>query len=128
MVVVKDRKYLKTCRVNLGEFFGVAEADAFVELREPSVLEQNALATASAREQAALARGEAPDHTESIEAMKKLVAAAIVDHSLYETEEKKLPGDQVAAIIFDVSAMFSKVVEVYKEEILFTLGRRSAAT
>jgi hypothetical protein len=121
MIVVKENDYLVKHRAEVGQFFGQAPADAYIELREPSTFDASRLQIVS--KQAQDEGGEGP----IITFMAELLPRIIVDHSLYKTETKKLEKEEVAKLILDKTELFAFIVDEYSRNVLFTLGKGSAS-
>lgn len=115
MVIVKD-DYLITARISVGEFFGVPNDDAFIELRE-----LNTMAMAGFERDL-----KSQDNEQIIKAFVGILPNVIVDHNLMRDETNKLTAAEVAVIIERKLDLFLKVLEEYKDKVLFTQGKKSA--
>lgn len=120
MVVLKDRSYLITTRVNLGQFFGQPEEDAYITMREPDTFDANRLRKVS---QAGQASG---DSTEILETFAELLPKLITDHNFYDgSEDVKMPVEKLASVVMDKPELFAYLVQQYSENVLFILGKKS---
>ena len=114
MTIVND-SYLVTARINVGEFFGVPDADAFVEIREPDT-------KAWFKLEAVFKSG---DNEKIIEHFLSMLPALIVNHSIMKTATDPMTPDEVTGIIGGKLGLFMHVLNEYKERVLFTLGKKS---
>ena len=120
MVVVKDKSYLITCKVLLGDFFGRDAEEAFIELREPDNFDMNKMNVAISKAQ------KDGDNTSTLTVFREVLPRIIVDHSLYKSETEKMDAEEVAVLVMDKTDMFTAVLDQYSREVLFTLGKRNA--
>ena len=115
-MVIVNNNYLITARINLGRFFGVPEADAYVELREPSTFDALKMEKA--------AKGGEPE--ESLAVFREILPRLIVEHNLYRSESEKLSPEEVVEAMVEKMELFSFVVTEYSARVLFSLGKGSA--
>jgi hypothetical protein len=115
MVIVKDESYLVSEKIQVGQFFGLPDGDAFIEIREPGMKTSIAL-------QKAAAAGESEG---IIDAFSAALPGLIVDHSLMKTDTEKMTADEVVGVIMRKVGLFTHVITEYKEKVLFSLGERS---
>ena len=149
MIVVKDQSYLITTRVEVGEFFGGKPEEAFIELRETTNKDMNALIRAAKKaptknlkkeEYEALSQAEKDERTDrnldSNEEISKLFQSIlprlIVNHNLAkpaptpDAEPPLMSNSEVCDLIIDRTNLYSKVVGQYLAKVVFTLAPKSA--
>lgn len=126
MVIVKDKgSYLLTCRVLLGDFFGVSLEEAFVELRETDTRTAKRLSDASKKTK------QGGDDSEMVDVFLAELPDLVVAHSFYKPnpdqakEPELMSGKEVISLIADRLAPFERVVTEYSEKVLFTQGKKS---
>lgn len=119
MVVIKDKSYLITHRVNLGQFFDKPEEDAYIVLREPDTFTLSKLRSAKdAGEESGGA---------FIDLFAGVLPDLIVDHDLYKSETQKLTAQEVRDFIYDKTEILTCVVGEYSTNVLSFLGGKSAS-
>jgi len=118
-MIVHTKDYLVTTRIEIGEYFGVPQADAFVELREPDAFDSNRFGKVS--KECATTGDQGP----LLELFREVFPRLIVDHNLYQDEQTKLAGDAVVGVIMDKTSLLKKVLGDYSKNVLFTLGKKS---
>jgi hypothetical protein len=114
MVIVNDN-YLIKAKVLLGQFFDVPEEDVFIELREPT---SKALFK---MEEAFKSKDSMTILTVFIDLLPSLITA----HNLMRSETEKQSNAEVAAIVENKMDIFMHVLNKYKDDVLFTLGKKS---
>lgn len=117
MVVIKDKSYLITHRVNLGQFFDMPEEDAYIVLREPDTFTLTKMNEAKQTDDAS---GRA-----FVEFFAGVLPDLVVDHDLYKTETQKMTAQEVRDLVYDKMEIFMHIVTEYTEHVLFTLGKKS---
>jgi len=118
-MIVHTKDYLVTARIDIGEFFGVPAADAFVELREPDAFDSNRFGKVSKE------CTETGDQGPLLDLFREVFPRLIVNHNLYKDEKDQLTPADVVAVIMDKTALFKKVLNEYSRRVLFTLGKQS---
>lgn len=117
MVIVKDKSYLITIKVNIGKFFNLPEADAFVTLREPDTITLTKMNEAK--------NIEGGSGRAFIEFFSGVLPGIIVDHNLYKNDSEKLSTEDVRDLVCDKMDIFVHLVDEYAQKVLFTLGKKS---
>jgi len=116
MVVVKDKSYLITTRIEVGHHFNRERGEAYIVLREPNNSDLFRLKAAAKDEAAMLA------------AFSDILPRVLVEHNLYkpaEPAEVLLSPEEVRDLIVDRLGIYVEVVAKYCEEVVFTLGSRN---
>lgn len=99
-------KALKKVKIEFGTLIGLdTDAEAFVILKEMDTL--------STLKMRALAEKE----DEVIVYFKELLPNILVDHNLYETEDKKMSPKDVANFIFEKLEVSSKIIGDYTSSV-----------
>ena len=110
---VRQKAYdnaIQKVRVEFGTLIGLEEdKEAFVLLKELPTMEMMQLNEAHEK-----------GHKELIEFFRQVLPHIIVDHNLYETEEKKMTTEAVTAFIFEKLDVTSKIVSDYASASFFT--------
>jgi hypothetical protein len=114
MVIVEDSKYLVSEKILIGQFFGLPEQDAFIELREPDTRTMMKMQKASRTE----------DTEQVVEAFIEVFPKVLVDHSLMKSEKEKMTAAEVIEVLEKKMELFMYVVTTYSEKVLFTLGKK----
>lgn len=124
MIVVKDReKYLITCKILLGDFFGVSPEEAFVELRETDARTAKRLSDASKKSKTE------GDEEKIIDVFLAELPGLVVAHSFYKENpeagkpEVFMSSKEVIDLVADRIAPLERVVSEYSEKVLFTQGK-----
>lgn len=118
-MIVRTKDYLVSARIEIGEFFNVPAADAFVELREPDAFDSNRFGKVSK------ACTETGDQGPLLELFREIFPRLIVDHNLYKDEHERLSPAEVIAVIMDKTVLFKKVLTEYTKNVLFIQGKQS---
>lgn len=118
-MIVRTKDYLVSAKIEIGELFGVPQADAFVELREPDAFDSNRFGKVSKE------CTETGDQGPLLDLFREVFPRLIVDHNLYKDEQTKLAPADVVAVIMDKTALFKKVLNEYSKNVLFSLGKQS---
>lgn len=116
-MVIVDKSYLVSARINLGQYFNVPEEDAFIELREPSTFDALKMEKAT----------KAGDTEATLKTFSEILPRVIVDHNFYKDKDSKLEPEDVVAMLAEKLDLYSYVVGEYSTRVLFTLGSKSAA-
>lgn len=115
---VRQKAYdnaIQKIRVEFGTLIGLEEdKEAYVVLKELPTLEMMKLNEAHEK-----------GHKELLEFFRTVLPAIIVDHNLYETEEKKMTPEAVTQFIFEKLDVTSKVVSDYASASFFTRQNRT---
>ena len=115
---VRQKAYdnaIQKVKVEFGSLIGLTDdKEAYVVLKELPTLEMMQLNEAHEKGQ-----------KELLEYFRKVMPAIIVEHNLYETDEKKMTEEDVVAFIFEKLDVTSKVVSEYAGASFFT--RRNKA-
>lgn len=126
MIIVKDKgSYLVTCRVLLGDFFGVSQEEAFVELRETDTRAAKRMSDAAKKGK------QEGDDAKMVDVFLSELPGLVVSHSFYKPnpdpagEPILLGGKEVIDLIADRLEPFERVVTEYSEKVLFTQGKKS---
>lgn len=117
MVIVKDEKYLVSAKILIGEFFGIPDEDAYVELREPVTKDTLRLQKAA----------QTNEIDTIIDAFVETWPRLLVDHNLMKSDEDKMDSAEVIETLSRKLELFMYVFTQYSERVLFTLGKKSAA-
>lgn len=106
---IKKHNYdnaLRKVRIEFGTLIGLdTDAEAFVVLKEMDTLTTLKLRSLVGKED------------EVIAYFKEVLPAIIVDHNLYETEDKKMSTKDVTSFIFEKLELSTKVVAEYTKAI-----------
>jgi len=106
---------IQKVRIEFGTLIGLDEdKEAFVVLKELPTLEMMQLNEAHQKGQAAL-----------LGFFREVLPRIIVDHNLYETEQKKMASDDVVAFIYEKLDVTSKVISEYAGASFFTRQSRT---
>lgn len=115
---IKTKNYdkcIQKVRIEVGTLVGLEKDDeAYIELREIPTLEMIQLKEAYEKGEKAL-----------MEFFKDLLPLIIVDHNFYETEQKKMDGKAVAALVFESLDLTQKVIGAYTNASFFTRAQKS---
>jgi hypothetical protein len=114
MVIVND-SYLIAAKILVGEFFGLPDGDAFIELREPDTRTMFKLEAAF----------RSRDNGQIIDTFLAALPGLIVSHSLMKNEKEALLPGEVAEVVARKLELFMHILTEYKEKVLFTLGKKS---
>lgn len=110
---VRQKAYdnaIQKVRVEFGTLIGLEEdKEAFVLLKELPTMEMMQLNEAHEK-----------GHKELIEFFRQVLPYIIVDHNLYETDEKKMTTEAVTSFIFEKLDVTSKIVSDYASASFFT--------
>lgn len=110
---VRQKAYdnaIQKIRIEFGKLVGLEEdKEAYVVLKELPTLEMMQLNDAHEK-----------GHTELLKFFREVLPHIIVDHNLYETEEKKMTDEAVTSFIFEKLDVTSKVVSDYASSSFFT--------
>lgn len=110
---VRQKEYAKaiqSVRINIGSLLGLEkDEEAFIVCKELPTLEQIKLKEAKDKGEIAL-----------LEYFKEVLPNIIIEHNLYETEEKKMSTKDITDLIFEKSALTVKVIEEYAKGSFFT--------
>lgn len=99
-------KALRKVKIEFGTLVGLdTDAEAFLELKELDTLTTLKL------------RSLADKQDEVIAYFKEILPSIIVDHNLYETEDKKMSNKDVASFIFEKLELSTKVMTEYTKAI-----------
>ena len=99
-------KALRKVRIEFGTLIGLdTDAEAFLELKELDTLTTLKL------------RSLADKQDEVIAYFKEILPNIIVDHNLYETEDKKMSNKEIANFIFEKIELSTKVMTEYTKAI-----------
>lgn len=118
MIVQPAGPWLVSETVLLGDCFGGALEDAFVELRELSAIDMSRL-------QKALASA---DEVRNVEAFGEILPRIIVDHNIGKDETTKYSPEELRDLIMSKAEAYYRVLRQYSEKVLFTQGKRIAAS
>lgn len=106
---IKKQNYdnaLKKVKVEFGTIIGLdTDAEAFVILKEMDTLTTLKLRSLS------------DNSDEIISFFKDILPTIIVDHNLYESEDKKMSAKEVASFIFEKLELSTKVMSDYTSAI-----------
>jgi hypothetical protein len=122
MIVVKDTNYLIKTRIDVGQFFGGEPADAFIELREPTNRDLNALMKAA----------KLGDNDAVLSAFKDCLPRIILSHNLAKPGNSPLvdpplmSNSEVCDLIIDRFGLYTEIVRRYLKDVVFTLAPKSA--
>ena len=110
---VRQKAYdnaIQKVRIEFGSLIGLEEdKEAFVLLKELPTMEMMQLNEAHEK-----------GHTELIKFFREVLPRIIVDHNLYETDEKKMTTEAVTEFIFEKLDVTSKIVSEYASSSFFT--------
>lgn len=110
---VRQKAYdnaIQKVRVEFGTLIGLEEEkEAFVLLKELPTLEMMQLNEAHQKGQ-----------TELLQFFRDVLPRIIVDHNLYETEQKKMSTEEVTAFLYEKLDVTSKVIGEYAGAGFFT--------
>ncbi len=113
MPFVRDKAYsnaIQKIRVEFGTLVGLEdEKEAYIILKELPTMEMMQLNEAHEK-----------GRMELMEFFRGVLPKIIVDHNLYETEEKKMTPEDITAFIFEKLDLTSKVVTEYSSAGFFT--------
>jgi len=99
-------KALRKVKIEFGTLVGLdTDAEAFLELKELDTLTTLKL------------RSLADKQDEVIAYFKDILPNIIVDHNLYETEDKKMSNKEIANFIFEKIELSTKVMTEYTKAI-----------
>ena len=99
-------KALRKVKIEFGTLIGLdTDAEAFLELKELDTLTTLKL------------RSLAEKQDEVIAYFKEILPTIIVDHNLYETEDKKMSNKEIANFIFEKLELSTKVMTEYTKAI-----------
>ena len=99
-------KALRKVKIEFGTLVGLdTDAEAFLELKELDTLTTLKL------------RSLADKQDEVIVYFKEILPNIIVDHNLYETEDKKMSNKDIANFIFEKIELSTKVMTEYTKAI-----------
>lgn len=118
-MIVRTKDYLVSARIEIGNFFDVPAAEAFLELREPDAFDSNRFGKVSKD------CAEAGDQGPLLELFREVFPRLIIDHNLYKDEQTQLSSAEVVAVILDKTALLNTVLGEYSSKVLFTLGKKS---
>ncbi len=101
---------IQKVRIEFGTLIGLEQdKEAFVLLKELPTMEMMQLNEAQGK-----------GHSELLKYFKEVLPHIIVDHNLYETEEKKMTNEAVTGFIFEKLDVTSKIVSDYATCGFFT--------
>lgn len=113
MAFVRDRAYqnaIQKVKVEFGTLVGLdTDPEAYIILKELPTLEMMQLNEAHEKGPVAL-----------MEFFHKVMPHIIVEHNLYETEDKKMSDKAVTDFIFEKLDLTSKIVSDYAASAFFT--------
>ena len=113
MPFIRQKAYnnaIQKVRVEFGTLIGLEkEEDAYVVLKELPTLEMMQLNEAHSK-----------GHVELMKFFHEVMPHILVDHNLYETEEKKMTDKAVTDFIFEKLELTSKIVSEYAGAAFFT--------
>lgn len=118
-MIVHTKDYLVSARIEIGSFFDVPPADAFLELREPDAFDSNRFGKVSKE------CAESGDQGPLLELFREVFPRLIIDHNLYKDEKTQLTPTEVVGVILDKTALLKAVLGEYSRKVLFTLGKKS---
>jgi hypothetical protein len=95
-------KFLVKVKIEIGEFFGLENAEAYVVFKELDTFN-----TLKLKEQ--FEKGE----IELLKTIKEMLPAILIDHNFYIDESKKMTNEEVVNLIFDKNTLTTKVVGDY---------------
>ena len=99
-------KALRKVKIEFGTLVGLdTDAEAFLELKELDTLTTLKL------------RSLADKQDEVIAYFKEILPNIIMDHNLYETEDKKMSNKEIANFIFEKIELSTKVMTEYTKAI-----------
>ena len=114
MTIIKT-DFLVTTRISVGDFFGVPDADAYIELREPDT-------RAWFKLESVFRTG---DNEKIIEHFIGILPGLIVGHSIMKSQDTPMTALEVTELVASKLALFMFILGEYKEKVLFTLGKKS---
>jgi hypothetical protein len=114
MVIVKDKSYLVTTRIELGQFFGRAPEEAPLTLKETNVKQ-------TMRIRAAAQKGD----DEAFIVFSEIFPEVITDHAFYKSETERMTNAEVVELIMERPEMYAEVVRRFIKDTVFTLGSKS---
>lgn len=99
-------KALRKVRIEFGTLIGLdTDAEAFLELKELDTLTTLKL------------RALADKQDEVVAYFKEVLPSIIVDHNLYETEDKKMSNKEIANFIYEKLELSTKIMTEYTKAI-----------
>jgi hypothetical protein len=116
VVVVPKKNYLVSTKIQLGAFFDVPDEDVYIELRETDALGSMAM-------DEVVSGG---NTRKIVEWFRENMPSLMVGHNLYKTETELMTAEEVATVVFSKLSMMMHVLNKYRDEVLFTLGGKSA--
>jgi len=110
---IRPKNYIKTYRLNLGLEFGADKPeDAYVVLREPSIIELTDIDGAGVG-------------SEALKALLKALPTFIVEHNIFNSETEQATAEQVVEFISSNLAASAKVLRDYMEKIKTPFRKKS---
>ena len=114
---IKSKNYdkcIQKVRIEVGTLVGLEKDDeAFITLKELPTIDMLRLKDAAEK-------GE----KESLSFFKEILPTIIADHNFYETEQKRMDGVAVTALVFESLDLTLKVINEYTKSAFFTRARR----
>jgi hypothetical protein len=117
-VRAKDyENYIVKVRIDIGLELGLEnEADAFIELKELPTRETMRMKEIYAKGEVAL-----------LEYFEEILPVCVLNHNLYETEEKKMSNEEVTKLIFEKSILATKVIGEFIDKVFFIQAKAKGA-
>jgi hypothetical protein len=153
MVVVKDKSYLITTRIEVGHHFNREKGEAYLVLREPNnsdlfrfknashgaereAIKRDIEAAEVARDGVnarrllvELSKLEQLAETEMLAVFSDILPHVLVEHNIHKpagSAEVLMSSEEVRDLVVDRLEIYVEVVAKYCEEVIFTLGSRNA--
>ena len=102
---IKPKNYIKTYRLEFGAELGAEKPDdAYVVLREPSIIELTDIDGAGVG-------------SDALRALMKALPTFIVEHNIYNSETEQATAEQVVELISSNIAASVKVLKEYMEQV-----------
>ncbi len=114
MIIISD-SYLVSAKINVGQFFGKPDAEAFIELREPDTRTMFKI-------NAAFKTG---DNEKIVETFLGVLPGLIVAHPFMKSQTEAMSQKEATEVIASKLDLFMHVLTGYKEQVLFTQGKKS---
>lgn len=106
-----------SAKITIGEFFGLPDGDVYIELREPNTKAMFKLESVF----------KSGDSEKIVNTFVDMLPGIIVSHSLMKSETEMMTPLEVAGIVEKKLQLFMKVLEEYKTQVLFSLGKKVSA-
>jgi len=101
----KNSDFISKKRFDIGTWFDMAPEEVQVTMKEPTTLQYLKIQEVWTKH----------DETEIIQSFYELFPELIVDHSFYQTENKKMTNQEVADLLFGKFEAITDIMKMYYE-------------